>query len=129
MALSAVLSGILPAFAKNNEIAVQGSTAAGGGATLIVGRLNGEVRFSVTGRFNDMAGVKLANGVMLFESSIRDLWNGNAGPLQIISREQLPDGTSRVILAVGNGLPIFNGGSVRLRSGNRLLDEDRIVLR
>jgi hypothetical protein len=119
----------LPVFAQTVEIAVQGSTDAGGGATQIVGRVNGDVRFSVTGNFNDIVGVKDCTGKLLFERSVRDLWNGNVGPLQMISRQQLPDGNSRIIMVVKKASPIFNGGAVRLRSGNRLLDEDPIILK
>lgn len=119
---------VIPAFAAD-ELSVQGSTAAGGSATVIVGRVYGEVRFSITGKFNDVAGVTLGNGVLAFESTVRDIWNGNGGPMRIISREQLPDGRSRVIMIIPSAQPIFNGGSVRLRSGNVLLDSDPIILR
>lgn len=129
--LVALVAMAIPALAQIlDEFSVQGSTDAGGGPTAIVGRLYGPVRFSVTGRFNDRAGVKINTGQVIFEATIRELWNGSVpGAPQVIARQQLPDGRSRLILQVNNAQPAFNGGAVRLRTGGLLFDEDPVWLR
>ncbi|MEN9285902.1 MAG: hypothetical protein RLZZ179_3395 [Verrucomicrobiota bacterium] len=121
-----------PGTASADEIAVQGSTAAGGGLTSIVGNLNGEVRFSVTGTFSAVAGVRSNLGAVLFTSTVKQLWENPPYPLTRVAREKLADGRSRVILSIkttGAGSAIFNGGSVFLSVGGRVIDEDRITLR
>jgi hypothetical protein len=120
----ALLSSSLSA----SELAVQGSTSTGGDAGTIRGRVGGEVRFSVTGAFNDVATVRFQGGS--FPLTVRELWNlpANHPTIQRVDRVQLPDGTSRVLLRVRNGDPRFNGGSVTLRRGNAVIDSDPIVL-
>jgi hypothetical protein len=128
-------TGILiasPGTAGADEIAVQGSTAAGGGLTSIVGKLKGEVLFSVTGTFSAVAGVRSNLGAVMFTSTVKQLWENPPYPLIQVAREKLADGRSRVILAIkttGSGSAIFNGGSVFLSVGGRVIDEDRITLR
>ncbi len=125
-------TGILiasPGTASADEIAVQGSTAAGGGLTSIVGKLNGEVRFSVTGTFSSVAGVRSNLGDVMFTSTVKQLWENPPYPLIRVAREKLADGRSRVILAISSSSAIFNGGSVFLSAGGRVIDEDKITLR
>jgi hypothetical protein len=111
-----------------SELAVQGSSTTGGDAGTIRGRIGGEVRFSVTGAFNDSATVSFQGGS--FRLTVRELWNlpANHPTIQLVDRVQLPDGQSRVLLRVRNGDRRFNGGSVALRRGTVLLDSDPIVL-
>lgn len=111
-----------------SELAVQGSSTTGGDAGTIRGRIGGEVRFSVTGAFNDSATVTFQGGS--FRLTVRELWNlpANHPTIQLVDRVQLPDGQSRVLLRVRNGDRRFNGGSVALRRGTVLLDSDPIVL-
>ena len=125
LASVAMLSSSLSA----SELAVQGSSSTGGDAGTIRGRIGGEVRFSVTGAFNDVATVTFQGGS--FPLTVRQLWNlpANHASLQLVDRVQLPDGTSRVLLRVRNGDARFNGGSVSLRRGGTLIDSDPIVLR
>jgi hypothetical protein len=134
-ALPILLASLLfasPDVASADEIAVQGSTSAGGGLTSIVGSLNGEVRFSVTGTFSAVAGVRSNLGAVLFTSTVKQLWENPPYPLVRIAREKLADGRSRVILAIktnSTDSAIFNGGSVFLAVGGRVIDEDRVTLR
>jgi len=120
---------LLSASATASELAVQGGTTTGGDATTIRGTIGGDVRFSVTGSFNDAATVAFQGGS--FTLTIRELWNlpANHATLQRVDRVQLPDGQSRVLLRVRNGDRRFNGGSVTLRRGSAILDSDPIVLR
>ena len=114
-----------------SELNVQGGSSTGGNSQVIVGRLNGTCRFSVTGAFNDTVTVKFGplGGNSGFTSTIKDLAQRRVTALQTFSVEQLPDGQTRILLGVNRATGIFNGGSVTLRRGTAVIDSDPIIIR
>ena len=85
------------------ELNVQGGSSTGGSSTLIVGKVNGLVRWSVTGAFNDEASVSLGptagHQIVARPPQIRDLATLPAerlAPLVRYSVEKLPDHQTRV---------------------------------
>lgn len=122
-----------------SDLAVQGSSATGGDASVIRGRIGGLVNFSVTGAFNDTVTVSIRPGAVLPTGvpspkplTVRELATGSASaifPLTRISQTQLPDGQTRVLLSISNALEQFNGGRVALRRGSSPIDDDNIELR
>ncbi len=114
-----------------SELNVQGGSSTGGNSQVIVGRLNGACRFSVTGAFNDTVTVKFGplGGNGGFTSTIRDLAQRRVTALQTFSVEQLPDGQTRILLGVDRATGIFNGGTVTLRRGTAVIDSDPIIIR
>jgi hypothetical protein len=114
-----------------DELNVQGGSSTGGNASTIVGSSGQLLRFSVTGSFNDVAYVNSRSGTFA-SLSVRDLATRSAAslsPLIRYSAEKLPNGQTRVLLAVPNASPFFNGGNVTLRRGNAVIDSDPIVIR
>jgi hypothetical protein len=114
-----------------SELNVQGGSSTGGNSQVIVGRLNGSCRFSVTGAFNDTVTVTFGplGGSGGFTRTIRDLAQGRVPALQTYSVEQLPDGQTRILLGVDRATGIFNGGSITLRRGTAVIDSDPIIIR
>ena len=110
------------------ELNVQGGSSTGGDATKIVGKAGGLCRFSVTGAFNDQVQLRLANGVVLFTTTIRALTLTPPSSLIIYSAEQLSDGQTRVLIGIPRVDPFVNGGSVRLTRGNVLIDSDPVIV-
>jgi hypothetical protein len=132
MNIRASLIGLLvTATAFGGELNVQGGSSTGGNSQVIVGRLNGTCRFSVTGAFNDTVTVKFGplGGNGGFTSTIKDLAQRRVTALQTFSVEQLPDGQTRILLGVNRATGIFNGGSVTLRRGTAVIDSDPIIIR
>ena len=75
MNIRASLIGLLvTGTAFGGELNVQGGSSTGGNSQVIVGRMNGACRFSVTGAFNDTVTVKFgpSGGNGGFTSTIRD---------------------------------------------------------
>ena len=135
LVLAALVGAQAAGLATAGELNVQGSSATGGDALVIRGRIGGAVNFSVTGAFNDVATVFPRPGSGLQAPrplTIRDLANGTAaqlGPLVRISATQLPDGQTRVLLSIPTAIQQFNGGKVELRRNGALIDGDPIQLR
>lgn len=125
LAQSALSQGVL------SEISVQGRSDDGGSQTAIVGTAR-SVRFSLTGRRGDLAGVLLKGKQSpLFEKTIQDIINGNARPLILDGPiTTLPDGRTRIFVIIAKpDVAVFRDCRVRLRSGNVLLDEDPVLFR
>ena len=132
MKIRASLIGLLvTGSAFGGELNVQGGSSTGGNSQVIVGRLNGACRFSVTGAFNDTVTVSFGplGGNGGFTCTIRDLAQRKVNALQTFSVEQLPDGQTRILLGVDRATAIFNGGTVTLRRGSAVIDIDPIVIR
>jgi hypothetical protein len=132
MNIRASLIGIfITGTAFGGELNVQGGSSTGGNSQVIVGRLNGACRFSVTGAFNDTVTVTFGplGGSGGFTRTIRDLAQGRVPALQTYGVEQLPDGQTRILLGVDRATAIFNGGTVTLRRGTAVIDSDPIIIR
>ena len=134
MVVCSVVFQAIGSTVEAGELNVQGRSWLGGSSTLIVGEVNGIVRWSVTGSFNDVASVSLGptgGHRSIGTLQIRDLATLPArdlAPLVRYSQEKLPDGQTRVIVGVTNAQPEFNGGAVTLRRGSALIDSDQIRL-
>lgn len=132
--LSSILAGLLvvlsaPLFA--GELNVQGGSSTGGDQNTIRGHVGGLCRFSVTGAFNDVVTAQFgpSGGNAVFASvTIRDLATNSPGGLIRYSVEKLSDGQTRILLGVPNAAAAFNGGSVTLRRGAAVIDQDPVVL-
>ena len=132
MNIRASLIGLLvTGTAFGGELNVQGGSSTGGNSQVIVGRMNGACRFSVTGAFNDTVTVKFgpSGGNGGFTSTIKDLAQRRVTALQTFSVEQLPDGQTRILLGVDRATGMFNGGTVTLRRGTAVIDSDPIIIR
>lgn len=134
IALGVVFDGLSQSV-EAGELNVQGSSSTGGNSTQIVGRVNGPVRWSITGAFNDVASVSLGptggHKVVGMPLSIRQLATGTSAELAPLTRfnvEKLPDGQTRVFLGISQAQSQFNGGAVTLRRNGALIDTDQIRL-
>lgn len=110
------------------ELNVQGGSSTGGNATQIVGKAGGLCRFSVTGAFNDVIQLRLANGFVPFRTTIRSLTLSPPPTLIIYSVEQLSDGQTRVLIGIPQADKSINGASVRLSRGTVLIDSDPVFI-
>lgn len=131
LAAAALLS--LAANAQNigSEIAVQGRSDDGGSATAIVGTAR-QIRFSLTARRGDVAGVVLAGGRSpFFSASLQQIIEGRSGPLVLDGPvATIPDGRTRIFVRINNpNVAQFRGSKVRVFSGNYLFDEDPVIFR
>ena len=121
-------SGALPAATVAHELQLQGSTSAGGSNTVVCGRVNGDLPFSVTGRFNDVLVVFDNTGWPVFVEDVRGL--ATKSYLRTRPVEQLASGETRVFLKAVTAGVILNGGRMEIwRAGiTTPLDRDQIVL-
>ncbi|MEY2725717.1 MAG: hypothetical protein RLZZ458_1584 [Planctomycetota bacterium] len=123
-----LLSGMVPATAVAHELQLQGSSSVGGSATELRGRINGDLPFSVTGRFNDWVVVFDNVGFPVFVEDIRNLATGPYNRTRPV--ERLSSGETRVFLKAVGVPAELNGGRIELWSGSNAVtvDRDPIVL-
>ncbi len=126
--LCVLMCGGMPVGAAAHELLLQGSTAAGGSTTEIRGRVNGDLPFSVTGRFNDVLVVYDNTGWPVFVEDVRGLATKPYNRTR--PAEKLASGETRVFLRAVDASVLLDGGWMEIwRSGSSTpLDQDRIVL-
>ena len=123
------------ASASASELNVQGSSATGGDAGTIRGRINGNMAFSVTGRFNDLVTIFDPWNNLVFYSDIGFLATADNATLAYygFSRPRpavkLQDNQTRCWLNVSNTPGWLNGGDVGVWNGSSWIDYDLIELR